>query len=150
MKHLFQPLSEVPHAANPRTSRNPADIVRLLVFLTTGTLFLPAVTAATSVVALIDNTNHRVVIAADCRVNRQLASLSSARSLTNLAVQLQWQVSTRRKQRRSICGNLPRPPASTQVTYERGRKRFSGFQEFHTKERFVTFATQIQATLAER
>ena len=65
MKHLFQPLSEVPHAANPRTSRNPADIVRLLVFLTTGTLFLPAVTAATSVVALIDNTNHRVVIAAD-------------------------------------------------------------------------------------
>ena len=79
MKHLFQPLSEVPHAANPRTSRNPADIVRLLVFLTTGTLFLPAVTAATSVVALIDNTNHRVVIAADCRVNRQLASLSQCK-----------------------------------------------------------------------
>src|SRR5438874_1136943 len=124
MKHLFQPLSEVPHAANPRTSRNPADIVRLLVFLTTGTLFLPAVTAATSVVALIDNTNHRVVIAADCRVNRQLASLSQCKIIDK--------------------------PASTQVTYERGRKRFSGFQEFHTKERFVTFATQIQATLAER
>ena len=40
------------------------------------TLFLPAMATATSVVALIDNTNHRVVIAADCRVNRQLASLS--------------------------------------------------------------------------
>ena len=40
---------------------------------------MPAVTAATSVVALIDNTNHRVVIAADCRVNRQLASLSQCK-----------------------------------------------------------------------
>ena len=51
-------------------------MVRCLVFLTTGTLFSPAVATATSVVALIDNTNHRVVIATDCRVNRQLASLS--------------------------------------------------------------------------
>jgi hypothetical protein len=79
MKHAFQPLSKVPDAATPRTARKPADMVRLLVFLTTGTLFLPAMATATSVVALIDNTNHRVVIAADCRVNRQLASLSQCK-----------------------------------------------------------------------
>jgi hypothetical protein len=51
----------------------------LVVFLTTGKLFLPAPAAATSVVALVDNTNHRVVIAADCRVNRRLASLSECK-----------------------------------------------------------------------
>jgi hypothetical protein len=79
MKHAFQPLSKVPDAATPRTARNPADMVRLLVFLTTGTLFLPAMATATSVVALIDNTNHRVVIATDCRVNRILASLSQCK-----------------------------------------------------------------------
>jgi hypothetical protein len=56
-----------------------ADEGRLLVFLITGTLFLPALANATSVVALIDNTNHRLVIAADCRVNRQLASLSECK-----------------------------------------------------------------------
>jgi hypothetical protein len=55
------------------------DEVRLLVFLITGTLFLPALANATSLVALIDNTNHRVVIAADCRVNRQPASLSECK-----------------------------------------------------------------------
>jgi hypothetical protein len=76
MKHAFQPLSKVNDAPTPRTARNPADMVRVLVFLTTGTLLLPAMATATSVVALIDNTNHRVVIASDCRVNRQLASLS--------------------------------------------------------------------------
>jgi hypothetical protein len=79
VKHLFHILSKVPDVARPRTKRNPADVVRWLVFLTTGTLFLPAMATATSVVALIDNTNHRVVIAADCRVNRQLASLSQCK-----------------------------------------------------------------------
>ena len=54
-------------------------MVRLLVLLTTGTLFLPAMATATSVVALIDNTNQRVVIAADCLVNRQLASVSECK-----------------------------------------------------------------------
>lgn len=79
MKHMFHLLSKVPYTAILRTARNPADMVRLLVFLTCGTLFLPAMATATSVVALIDNTNHRVVIAADCRVNRQLASLSQCK-----------------------------------------------------------------------
>jgi hypothetical protein len=79
MKHAFKPLSKVPDAATPRTARNPGDMVRMLVFLTTGTLSLPAMASATSVVALIDSTNHRVVIAADCRVNRQLASLSQCK-----------------------------------------------------------------------
>jgi hypothetical protein len=79
MKHVFHLPSKAPDAASPRAARNPADVVRLLVFLTTGTLFLPAVATATSVVALIDNTNHRVVIAADCRVNRQLASVSQCK-----------------------------------------------------------------------
>jgi hypothetical protein len=53
--------------------------VRLLVILTTGILFLPALATATSVVALVDNTNQRVVIAADCRVNRQVASVSECK-----------------------------------------------------------------------
>jgi hypothetical protein len=79
VKHAFQPLSKVPDAASPRTGRNPADVVRLIVILTIGTFFLPAVATATSVVALIDNTNHRVVIATDCRVNRQLASVSECK-----------------------------------------------------------------------
>jgi hypothetical protein len=79
MKHVFHLLSTSPDAASPRTARSPADVVRLLIFLTTGTLFLPAVSTATSVVALIDNTNHRVVIAADCRVNRQLGSVSECK-----------------------------------------------------------------------
>jgi hypothetical protein len=79
MKHVFHLSSKARDAASPRTARNPADVVRLFVFLTTGTLFLPAVATATSVVALIDNTNHRVVIAADCRVNRQLSSVSECK-----------------------------------------------------------------------
>lgn len=79
MKHVFHLLSKVPYTASLRTARNPADMVRLLVFLTNGTLFLPAIATATSVVALIDNINHRVVIAADCCVNRQLASLSQCK-----------------------------------------------------------------------
>ncbi len=80
MKHVFHILSKIQYTGSPRTARNPADVVRrLLVFITTGTLFLPALASATSVVALIDKTNHRVVIAADCRVNRQLASVSECK-----------------------------------------------------------------------
>jgi hypothetical protein len=45
----------------------------------TGIILLPALADATSVVALVDNVNHRVVIATDCRVNRQLASLSQCK-----------------------------------------------------------------------
>jgi len=76
---MFHILSKVPDVARLRTKRNPADVVRRLVILTTGTLFLPALATATSVVALVDNTNQRVVIAADCRVNRQLASVSECK-----------------------------------------------------------------------
>jgi len=79
MKRIFHTLSNVSDAASPRTAMRSADVVRLLVFLTTGTFFLSTPATATSVVALIDNTNHRVVIAADCRVNRQLVSLSECK-----------------------------------------------------------------------
>ncbi len=79
MKYVFHLPSKAPDAASSRTAWNPADVVRLLVLLTTGTVFWPAVATATSVVALIDNMNHRVVIAADCRVNRQLASVSECK-----------------------------------------------------------------------
>jgi hypothetical protein len=79
VKHMFHILSKVADVARSRTKRNPADVLRRLVLLVTGTLFLPAVATATSVVALIDNTNHRVVIAADCRVNRELVSLSECK-----------------------------------------------------------------------
>jgi len=79
MKHMFHHLSKTPDAASPRTTQNSADVVHLLAFLMTGIMFLPALADATSVVALIDNVNHRVVIATDCRVNRQLASLSQCK-----------------------------------------------------------------------
>jgi hypothetical protein len=79
VKYMFCILSKVPDVARWRRKRNPADVVRWLVLLTTGTLFLPALATATSVVALVDNTNQRVVIAADCRVNRQLASVSECK-----------------------------------------------------------------------
>jgi hypothetical protein len=79
LKHVLQFLSRVPDAASPRTTRNSADALRLLVILMTGIIFLPALADATSVVALVDNVNHRVVIATDCRVNRQLASLSQCK-----------------------------------------------------------------------
>src|SRR6202171_1735394 len=82
MKRVFHILSQVSDAARPRMKRNPADVVRRLVLFTTGTLILPTLATATSVVALIDNTNHRVVIAADCRVNRQLVSLSECKIIT--------------------------------------------------------------------
>jgi hypothetical protein len=78
MKRVFRTLSKVSDAATPRTMRS-ADVVRLLIFLTSGTFFLPTLATATSVVALIDKTNHRVVIAADCRVNRRPASLSECK-----------------------------------------------------------------------
>jgi hypothetical protein len=76
---MFHILSKVVDVARSRTTRNFADVARLFVFLMTGTMFLPALVDATSVVALIDNTNHRVVIAADCRVNRDLASVSQCK-----------------------------------------------------------------------
>lgn len=79
MKRAFQFLSKVSGPARSWATRNSADVIRTLVFFMTGTLFLPAFATATSVVALIDNTNHRVVIAADCRVNRQLTSLSECK-----------------------------------------------------------------------
>jgi hypothetical protein len=81
MKREFQTLSKASGAARPRTIREAAHVVRriIFVFLITKILFLPALATATSVVALIDNTNHRVVIAADCRVNRQLVSLSECK-----------------------------------------------------------------------
>jgi hypothetical protein len=79
MKRVVHILSKVSDAARPRTKRNPSDVIRLLVFLTNGTLLLPALATATSVVALIDKTNHRVVIAADCRVNREVDSLSECK-----------------------------------------------------------------------
>jgi hypothetical protein len=79
MKRVFHTLSKVSDAASPRTAKRSGDVVRLLIFLTTGTFLLPALATATSVVALIDNTNHRVVIAADCRVNRQLVSFSECK-----------------------------------------------------------------------
>jgi hypothetical protein len=79
MKYVFHILAKVSDAARLQITQNPVRVLRLLVFLTSGTFFLPALATATSVVALIDKTNHRVVIAADCRVNRQLASLSECK-----------------------------------------------------------------------
>src|SRR5271167_2632365 len=58
-----------------------AQVVRrvVLAFLATATLFPPPPATASSVVALIDKTSHRVVIAADCRVNQGIAALSECK-----------------------------------------------------------------------
>jgi hypothetical protein len=81
MKRVFHNLTKVSGAAELRPVKDSAPVVRRLIFgfLTIGTLLLPTPANATSVVALIDNVNHRVVIAADCRVNRRLASLSECK-----------------------------------------------------------------------
>jgi hypothetical protein len=79
MKCVFHTSSKVSNAASPGTAKCSVAVVRLLTVLTAGTLFWPSFATATSVVALIDNRNHRVVIAADCRVNRQLVSLSECK-----------------------------------------------------------------------
>jgi hypothetical protein len=79
MKRVFHILSKAPDATSPRAARNSGGVRRLLVFLTAGVLFSPAMASATSVVALVDILNHRVVIAADCRVNRQFGSLSECK-----------------------------------------------------------------------
>jgi hypothetical protein len=44
--------------------------------------FCSATLNATSVVALIDTTNHRLVIAADCRVRRELVSVSDCKIIS--------------------------------------------------------------------
>lgn len=51
----------------------------MFVFVTANVLLLSASAHGTSVVALIDQRNHRVVIAADCRVNREADSLSECK-----------------------------------------------------------------------
>ena len=81
MKRVVATLAKRSAAARPRTIRAFSAVMGpvVLVFLTVRTLFLPAPANATSVVALIDNTNHRVVIAADCRVNRQFAARSECK-----------------------------------------------------------------------
>jgi hypothetical protein len=78
MKRLFRNFPKVSGAAKPCPIVDSALMARLLIFgfLTATRLFLIAPAMATSVVALIDNANHRVVIASDCRLNRQFASHS--------------------------------------------------------------------------
>lgn len=80
MRRMFHTFWKASGSARRWTITIPAHMARrfIFVFLTTGTL-LPAPMVATSVVALIDKRNHRVVIAADCRVTRQLASLSECK-----------------------------------------------------------------------
>jgi hypothetical protein len=54
-------------------------IVFVLAIAMAELLILPARAGGTSVVALIDKTNHRAVIAADCRVNRRSAARSECK-----------------------------------------------------------------------
>jgi hypothetical protein len=75
MKAVLLSLLNSSTAARRSTLRNSARAVDLLLFLTTAALFLPNAAIATSVVALIDGTSHRVVMAADCRVRLQSGSV---------------------------------------------------------------------------
>jgi hypothetical protein len=81
MKIRFSHSSNLSGGARPRTLTESSHVVRRLVFafLAAATLFPLPRAIATSVVALVDKTTHRVVIAADCRVNRQLASVSQCK-----------------------------------------------------------------------
>lgn len=75
MRRLFHTFLKVSWAEKPCPILD-SGYARLLIFgfLTAARLFFIVPAMATSVVALIDNTHHRVVIAADCRVNRQWGS----------------------------------------------------------------------------
>jgi hypothetical protein len=60
------------------------DVTRMVhlanfIFLTAATLIWPVSTSVTSVITPIDNANHRVVMAADCRVNRPVSSISECK-----------------------------------------------------------------------
>ena len=65
----------------PQTTEIAAHEIRIFLFLLliSWILISPRPAEATSVVALIDKANHRVVIAADCRVNRELVSHSECK-----------------------------------------------------------------------
>jgi hypothetical protein len=81
MGRAFPTMSNAGGPAGRREVWNSAHVVQLfaIVLLTATSLFLPAVGTATSFVALIDGTNHRLVVAADCRVSLRSASLSGCK-----------------------------------------------------------------------
>jgi hypothetical protein len=81
MKLRVPTLAKISTGTEPLTTRDSAAAARMviLVFLLCGTLFLPAPNTATTVVALIDNANHRMVMATDCRVNQPASSISECK-----------------------------------------------------------------------
>jgi hypothetical protein len=80
MKRVSNSLPEAADATARTATRNSLVAVLVLIaFLMPGTLLIPASASGTSVVALIDKTNHRTVIAADCRVNQRSASISECK-----------------------------------------------------------------------
>lgn len=83
MRRRSNALIRISDATEPLTIQGYSGLLRIFVlfFLLSGILFLPATVTATSVVALIDKGNHRVVIAADCRVNGPGSSVSECKIL---------------------------------------------------------------------
>jgi hypothetical protein len=80
MKRRFHCVAN-PGATLPQTAEIAANEIRILLFffLILWTLIVPRQAEATSVVALIDKANHRVVIATDCRVNRPHGSVAECK-----------------------------------------------------------------------
>jgi hypothetical protein len=81
MKRALHVVSGILGATRPQPTPNSGQVARALSFalLLAGTLLLPTSVRGTSVVALIDKTNHLLVIAADCRVNRPVNSISKCK-----------------------------------------------------------------------
>jgi hypothetical protein len=80
MKRVSDSMPEAADVTTRTATRDSSVAVLVLTaFLIPGTLLIPASASGTSVVALIDKTNHRAVIAADCRVNRRSASISECK-----------------------------------------------------------------------
>lgn len=83
MRRTSHTLIRISDATDPLTIKDSSGLICVFVlfFMLSEILFLPATATATSVVALIDKGNHRVVIAADCRVNRPGSSVSECKIL---------------------------------------------------------------------
>jgi hypothetical protein len=81
MKRVVQNPFKASGATGPQIMQNSTHVVRtlILVFLTAATMYGAAPVGATSVVTLIDNVNRRIVMAADCRVNRANSSISQCK-----------------------------------------------------------------------
>jgi hypothetical protein len=136
MKFNFLNLSDFSPVARFCMVSDSSRAVGLLLFVTVAILFLPNRAIATSIVALIDGTNHRVVMAADCRVRFRSSSISECKIIDEPGCTVAIAGLYRES---ATCFNLRRlvgASADTPVTCGRKRKPFCGSPRVLTKRPF--------------